>query len=135
MFLKNTTKYLSSHTAASHRTFQNFCKALVIYEILLYNRKVSDTGNCAIHSSEKGAILMIFHIALLCGNGIGSEIVGSTVAVLQKIGKKYGNLFNCTPCCAINAKSMPRDRRLSRKRQRAARCRWRDLFSGSLILI
>ena len=40
---------------------------------------------------------MNFNIALLRGDGIGPEIVDSAVAVLHKIGEKYGHTFNCTP--------------------------------------
>ena len=37
---------------------------------------------------------MNFNIALLRGDGIGPEIVDSAVAVLHKIGEKYGHTFH-----------------------------------------
>ena len=37
---------------------------------------------------------MEFNIGLLKGDGIGPEIVESAVAVLEKIGEKYGHKFN-----------------------------------------
>ncbi len=40
---------------------------------------------------------MNYNIALLKGDGIGPEIVDSAVRVLEKIGKKYGHVFNFTP--------------------------------------
>ncbi len=40
---------------------------------------------------------MKINIALLKGDGIGPEIVDSAVAVLVKIGEKYGHEFNFTP--------------------------------------
>lgn len=40
---------------------------------------------------------MEFNIALLRGDGIGPEIVDSAVAVLEKIGEKFGHKFNFTP--------------------------------------
>ncbi len=40
---------------------------------------------------------MEFNIALLRGDGIGPEIVDSTVAVLEKIGEKFGHKFSFTP--------------------------------------
>ena len=54
---------------------------------------------------------MNFNIALLRGDGIGPEIVASAVAVLHKIGEKYGHTFTCTPYliggCAIDATGIP----------------------------
>ncbi len=40
---------------------------------------------------------MNYNIALLKGDGIGPEIVDSAVKVLEKIGEKYGHVFNFTP--------------------------------------
>lgn len=40
---------------------------------------------------------MEYNIALLRGDGIGPEIVDSTVAVLKKIAEKFGHKFNFTP--------------------------------------
>lgn len=40
---------------------------------------------------------MEFNIALLRGDGIGPEIVDSAVAVLEKIGDKFGHKFSFTP--------------------------------------
>ena len=54
---------------------------------------------------------MEYHIALLKGDGIGPEIVDSAVAVLEKIGKKFGHTFRFTPYlaggCAIDATGAP----------------------------
>ncbi len=54
---------------------------------------------------------MEFNIALLRGDGIGPEIVDSAVAVLEKIGEKFGHKFNFTPYliggCAIDAAGKP----------------------------
>lgn len=54
---------------------------------------------------------MNYNIALLKGDGIGPEIVDSTVRVLEAIGKKYGHTFNFTPYliggCAIDATGEP----------------------------
>ena len=54
---------------------------------------------------------MQFNIALLKGDGIGPEIVDSAVAVLNKIGDKYGHSFNFTSYlaggCAIDAVGEP----------------------------
>ena len=50
---------------------------------------------------------MKFNIALVAGDGIGPEITGGAVKVLEKIGKKYGHEFIITPYlaggCAIDA--------------------------------
>lgn len=54
---------------------------------------------------------MNYKIALLKGDGIGPEIVDSAVAVLEKIGEKYGHSFQFTPYliggCAIDAIGLP----------------------------
>lgn len=54
---------------------------------------------------------MEFNIALLKGDGIGPEIVDSTVAVLEKVAEKFGHKFNFTPYliggCAIDATGKP----------------------------
>lgn len=54
---------------------------------------------------------MNYNIALLKGDGIGPEIVDSAVKVLEKIGEKYGHVFNFTPYliggCAIDATGEP----------------------------
>ena len=58
---------------------------------------------------------MEFQIALVKGDGIGPEIVDSAVRVLEKIGKKHGHTFCCTPYlaggCAIDAcgEPLPKD--------------------------
>ena len=41
---------------------------------------------------------MNYNIGLLKGDGIGPEIVDSAVRVLEKIGEKYGHVFNFTYC-------------------------------------
>lgn len=54
---------------------------------------------------------MEFNIALLRGDGIGPEIVDSTVAVLEKVADKFGHKFNFTPYliggCAIDETGLP----------------------------
>ncbi len=54
---------------------------------------------------------MQYNIALLKGDGIGPEIVDSAVAVLERIGAKFGHDFRFTPYliggCAIDAVGMP----------------------------
>lgn len=54
---------------------------------------------------------MTYNIALLKGDGIGPEIVDSAVAVLEKIGKKFGHTFNFTPYlmggCAVDEFGTP----------------------------
>ncbi|HOO05253.1 MAG: 3-isopropylmalate dehydrogenase [Ruminococcus sp.] len=54
---------------------------------------------------------MEFNIALLRGDGIGPEIVDGAVAVLEKIGEKFGHRFNFTPYliggCAIDETGEP----------------------------
>lgn len=54
---------------------------------------------------------MNYKIALLKGDGIGPEIVDSAVAVLEKIGEKFGHTFAFTPYliggCAIDATGLP----------------------------
>ena len=54
---------------------------------------------------------MEFKIALVKGDGIGPEIVDSAVEVLEKIGRKFGHSFHCTPYlaggCAIDACGEP----------------------------
>ncbi len=54
---------------------------------------------------------MNLNIALLKGDGIGPEIVDSTVRVLNKIGEKFGHSFTFTPYliggCAIDATGEP----------------------------
>ncbi len=54
---------------------------------------------------------MKFNIALLKGDGIGPEIVNSTVAVLEKTAEKFGHKFNFTSYliggCAIDATGKP----------------------------
>ena len=46
---------------------------------------------------------MEYNIALVKGDGIGPEIVDSAVAVLEKIGDKFGHKFNFTPYLAGGA--------------------------------
>lgn len=54
---------------------------------------------------------MEFNIALLRGDGIGPEIVDSTVAVLEKVADKFGHKLNFTPYliggCAIDETGLP----------------------------
>lgn len=54
---------------------------------------------------------MEFNIALLKGDGIGPEIVDSTVAVLEKTAEKFGHKFNFISYliggCAIDATGKP----------------------------
>lgn len=54
---------------------------------------------------------MNYKIGLLKGDGIGPEIVDSAVAVLEKIGEKFGHSFQFTPYlmggCAIDATGKP----------------------------
>ena len=54
---------------------------------------------------------MEFQIALVKGDGIGPEIVDSAVRVLEKIGRKFGHTFTCTPYlaggCAIDETGIP----------------------------
>lgn len=54
---------------------------------------------------------MDYKIALLKGDGIGPEIVDSAVAVLEKIGEKYGHKFEFTSYlaggCAIDVTGEP----------------------------
>lgn len=54
---------------------------------------------------------MEFKIALLKGDGIGPEIVDSAVAVLEKIGERFGHTFQFTPYliggAAIDATGAP----------------------------
>ncbi len=54
---------------------------------------------------------MDYKIALLKGDGIGPEIVDAAVAVLKKVGQKYGHNFDFTDYliggCAIDEKNEP----------------------------
>ena len=54
---------------------------------------------------------MNLNIALLPGDGIGPEIVGEAVKVLDAVGKKYGHTFNykkgLVGACAIDATGDP----------------------------
>lgn len=54
---------------------------------------------------------MNYKIALLKGDGIGPEIVESACLVLEKVGEKYGHVFEFTPYlmggCAIDACGEP----------------------------
>ncbi len=54
---------------------------------------------------------MNYKIALLKGDGIGPEIVESACLILEKIGEKYGHVFEFTPYlmggCAIDACGEP----------------------------
>ncbi|MBQ8507500.1 MAG: 3-isopropylmalate dehydrogenase [Clostridia bacterium] len=54
---------------------------------------------------------MTYNIALVKGDGIGPEIVGSAVKVLEKIGEKYGHEFKFTEYlaggCAIDETGFP----------------------------
>ena len=54
---------------------------------------------------------MEYKIALVKGDGIGPEIVDSAVRVLEKIGRKFGHTFHCTPYlaggCAIDETGIP----------------------------
>lgn len=54
---------------------------------------------------------MEYNVALVKGDGIGPEIVDSAVAVLEKIGEKFGHKFNFTAYlaggCAIDATGEP----------------------------
>jgi 3-isopropylmalate dehydrogenase len=54
---------------------------------------------------------MEYHIALLKGDGIGPDIVDSTVRVLEKIAQKYNHVFTFTPYlmggCAIDETGVP----------------------------
>ena len=54
---------------------------------------------------------MIYNIALLKGDGIGSEIIDSAVKVLEKTAEKFGDKFNFKPYliggAAIDATGQP----------------------------
>jgi len=54
---------------------------------------------------------MNFNIATIPGDGIGPEVVGQTVKVLEKIGEKFGHTFKFTEVlaggCAIDATGNP----------------------------
>ena len=54
---------------------------------------------------------MKYKIALIKGDGIGPEIVGSAVRVLQKAGEKFGHSFAFQEYlmggCAIDASGTP----------------------------
>ncbi len=54
---------------------------------------------------------MEFKIALIRGDGIGPEVVGEAVKVMEKIGSKYGHAFRFTEVlaggCAIDATGGP----------------------------
>lgn len=54
---------------------------------------------------------MEFNIALIKGDGIGPEIVGGAVTVLDAVAKKYNHMFNYTDVlmggCAIDATGVP----------------------------
>ena len=54
---------------------------------------------------------MNFNIATIPGDGIGPEVVGQTVKVLEKIGEKFGHTFKFTEVlaggCAIDATGSP----------------------------
>lgn len=95
---------------------QNFHKNLVIFTALVYNERVfaeqmGYVNDLFRQTKHKGVFPMNFNIALLRGDGIGPEIVDSAVAVLHKIGEKYGHTFTCTPYliggCAIDATGIP----------------------------
>ena len=74
---------------------------------------------------------MEFNIALLKGDGIGPEIVESTVRVLEKTADKFGHKFNFTPYliggCAIDAAGIPLPQEHS--------YRWKSSFRSSFILL
>lgn len=50
---------------------------------------------------------MNYKIAVIPGDGIGPEVVGQTLKVLDKVGEKFGHKFECTKVlaggCAIDA--------------------------------
>ena len=50
-------------------------------------------------------------IAMVPGDGIGPDVVGEAVKVLQVVGKKYGHTFECTTYplggCSIDAYGVP----------------------------
>ncbi len=46
---------------------------------------------------------MKLNIALIPGDGIGPEVIGATVPVLDKISKKFGHTINYTEVCAGGA--------------------------------
>ncbi len=54
---------------------------------------------------------MNFNIALIKGDGIGPEIVDSSLQVLSAVEQKYGHRFNYTELlmggCAIDATGVP----------------------------
>ncbi|HEX3026989.1 MAG TPA: isocitrate/isopropylmalate family dehydrogenase, partial [Clostridia bacterium] len=54
---------------------------------------------------------MNFNIAVIRGDGIGPEIVGEAVKVLEKTGRKFGHTFRFTDVlmggCAIDATGVP----------------------------
>ncbi len=54
---------------------------------------------------------MNYNIALVKGDGIGPEIVGNAVRVLEEVGRQYGHTFTCTDYlaggCAIDATGIP----------------------------
>ena len=54
---------------------------------------------------------MNYTIALIRGDGIGPEIVGSAVRVLEKVGQKFGHTFTFRDYlmggCAIDACGTP----------------------------
>ena len=54
---------------------------------------------------------MKYNIAVVPGDGIGPEVIGETLKVLDRIGEKYGHEFNYTKVlaggCAIDEKGEP----------------------------
>ena len=49
----------------------------------------------------------VYNLAVIKGDGIGPEIVGEALKVLDRIGNKFGHEFNCTEVlaggCAIDS--------------------------------
>ena len=42
---------------------------------------------------------MNYKIALIKGDGIGPEVVGEAVGVLEAVGKRFGHTFDFVTCC------------------------------------
>ena len=92
------------------------CVIPYTFVILFFNRQyrkpiIFIDINLIITINKKEMFSMEFNIALLKGDGIGPEIVGSAVKVLERTAEKYGHRFNFTPYliggCAIDETGIP----------------------------
>lgn len=74
-----------------------FCYLLIRYFVKIFIENFIEIEYSSITQLKfKGEIAMDFNISVIRGDGIGPEIVGEAIRVLDAVAVKYGHRFNYT---------------------------------------